>query len=194
MVVSIHIGLRHCWKKTISVIVDYTIIARQINPTTVIYVLDVDLLDGGESKNHWCKRFCVPISEACSTSFHDFLEKFIRRVLITDSVLSSVGACKLMVFQKRMDQLDFPNQQPTALSMLRDFMILKSVTVIEHDLFVGDAIFNDDSDLAMFRYKKNKKIVRHKNLMVISRCWFQKVFWSFNLIDIFRINFYYCNV
>ena len=64
MVVSIHIGCRHCGKKTISVIVDYTIKARQLNPTTVIYVLDVDLLDGGESKNHWCIRFLVSISEA----------------------------------------------------------------------------------------------------------------------------------
>ena len=46
MVVSIHINFKHCGKKTISVIVEYTIIARQLNPTTVIYVLDVDFLDG----------------------------------------------------------------------------------------------------------------------------------------------------
>ena len=52
MVVSIHIGFGHCGKKTISVIVYYYIIARQINPTTVIYVVDVDLLDGGDIKNH----------------------------------------------------------------------------------------------------------------------------------------------
>ena len=77
---------------------DYTIKARQLNPTTVIYVLDVDLLDGGECKNHWCIRILVPIGVACSTSFHDFLEKFIRRVLITDSVLSSIGAFELIVF------------------------------------------------------------------------------------------------
>ena len=72
MVVSIHIGFRHCGKNTISVILDYTIKARQLNLTTVIYVLEVDVLDGGESKNHWCIRYLVPISEACSTSFHDF--------------------------------------------------------------------------------------------------------------------------
>ena len=52
MVVSIHIGFRHCGKKTISVIVDYSIKAPQINPTTVIYIMDVELLDGGEIKNH----------------------------------------------------------------------------------------------------------------------------------------------
>ena len=92
MVVSIHIGFRHCGKKTISVIVDYSIKARQINPTTVIYVVNPELLDGGEIKNHWCIRFLVPISDTCSKSFHDFLEKFFRRVLITDPVLSSIGA------------------------------------------------------------------------------------------------------
>ena len=166
MVVSIHIGFRHCGKKTISVIVDYSIRARQINPTTVIYVMDVDLLDGGEIKNHWCIRFLVPISEACSTSFHDFLEKFIRRVLITNPVLSSIGAFKLMVFQNRIDQLDLPDKQHTALDMLKDFMILKCITVIEHDdLFFGEAIFNDEPDLAMFRYKiDDKKILSHVNL------------------------------
>ena len=70
-----------------------------------------------------------------------------------------------MVFQNRIEQLDFPDKQHTALDMLRDFMILKSITVIEHDdLFFGDEIFNDDPDLAMFRYKKETKIVSHENL------------------------------
>ena len=77
MVVSIHIGFRHCGKKTISVIVYYTINGRQLNPTTINYVLDVDLLDGCKIKNHWFKRVIVPISEACSTSFHNVFEKFI---------------------------------------------------------------------------------------------------------------------
>ena len=96
-------------------------------------MVDVELLDGGEIMNHWCIRFLVPISEACSTSLHDFLEKFIRRVFITDPVLSSIGAFELMVFQYRIDQLDFLDKQHTALDKLRDFMILKSITVIEHD-------------------------------------------------------------
>ena len=51
MVLSIHIGFRHCWKRTISVIVDYTIMRRQLNPTNVIFVVNVKLLDGGEVKN-----------------------------------------------------------------------------------------------------------------------------------------------
>ena len=165
MVVSIHIGFRHCGKKTISIIVDYTIKARQLNPTTVIYVLIVELLDGGEIKNLWCILFLVSISEACSTSFHDYLEKFIHRVLITDSVLSTIRAFELMVFQNRINQLDFPKQQQTALDMLKDFMILKSITVIEHDdLVFGDAIFNDEPDLSMFRFIKEKQIVSHQKL------------------------------
>ena len=154
MVVSIHIGFRHCWKKTISVIVDYTIKARQINPTTVMYVAVVELLDMGKTKDHWCIRFLVPTIDAFRMSFHDFLEKFIRRLLITDYVLSSIGAFELMMFQNRIDQLDFPQQQQTDLNILRDYMISKSIAVIEHnDLVYGDLIFNDEPDLAMFRYK-----------------------------------------
>ena len=122
MVLSIHVGFRHCGKKTISVIVDYTIKSRQLNPTTVIYVVDVELLDGGETKYHWCIRFLVLNIEAFRKSFHDFLEKFIRSVLITDSVLSSIGAFELMEFQNGLEQLDFPKQQQTALNILRDYI------------------------------------------------------------------------
>ena len=155
MVVSIHICFRHCGNKTISVIVDYKIIALQINPITVIYVMDVELLDGGEIKNQWSIRFLVSISETCSTSFHDFREKFIRRVLTTDFVLSSIIAIELIMFQNKMNQLDFSKQQQTALDVLRDFMFLKGITVIEHDdLFFGNANFAEEPDHAMFRYKK----------------------------------------
>ena len=70
-----------------------------------------------------------------------------------------------MVFQNRIDQLDFPDKQHTALDMLKDFMILKSIIDIEHDDFFGEAIFKDEPDLAMFRYKKeDKKIVSNRNL------------------------------
>ena len=80
--------------------------------------------------------FCVPIIEAFSMSFHDFLETFIRKVLITDSVLSSIGDFELMVFQNRIDQLYFPKQQQTNQNILRDYMISKSIDVIENnDLF-----------------------------------------------------------
>ena len=56
-----------------------------------------------------------------------------------------------MVFQNRIDQLDFPQQQQTDLNILRDYMIFKSIAVIEHnDLFYGDLIFNEEPNLAMF--------------------------------------------
>ena len=92
MVLSIHIGLRYCWKKTISVIVNYIIKSRQLNFTTVIFVVHVELLIEGEVKNQWCICFLVPITEASHVFFHDFLDRFIRKILITDSVLSSFGA------------------------------------------------------------------------------------------------------
>ena len=82
-----------------------------------------------------------------------------------------------MVFQNRMDQLDFPKQQQTALDILRDFMFFKGITVIKHDdLFFDDANFADKPDLAMFRYKKeDNKIVSHEDLdhdikMIIQNC------------------------
>ena len=52
MVFSIHIDCKKCRKKTISVIVDYTIKTRQLDPTSVIYVGDVELLDKGETKDN----------------------------------------------------------------------------------------------------------------------------------------------
>ena len=151
---SIHIGFRHCGKKTLSVIVDYTTESRQLDPTTVIKVEDVELYDGGVTKDHWCIRFLVPTIEAFGNSFHNFLDTFIRRVLITNCVFSSIGAFELMEFQNKMNQLDFPKQQQTALDILRDYMISKSIIVIEHDdLFIGDVIFNKEPNLEMFRYK-----------------------------------------
>ena len=142
-----------------------------------MYVLDVELLDGGKTKDHWCIRFLVAIIEAFSMTFHEFLEKFIRRVLITDSVLSSIGAFEL-VFQNRIDQLDFPQQQQTALNILKDYMISKSIAVIKHnDLFYGDLIFNDEPDLAMFRYKnENEKFVSHEELQNIKMLGSEGVF------------------
>ena len=49
--------------------------------------------------------------------------------------------------------------------MLKDFMILKSITAIEHDkCCFGKPIINDEPNPAMWRYKKyDKKIVSHEN-------------------------------
>ena len=53
MVSLIYIGFRHCGKRTISVILDYIIKSRQLNPTTAIFVVNVELLDKGEITNQW---------------------------------------------------------------------------------------------------------------------------------------------
>ena len=63
-------------RKTISVIVDYTIKNRVLNLTTVNYVANIKLIDGDKTKDHWCNRFLVPIIKAFSMSFHDFLKQF----------------------------------------------------------------------------------------------------------------------
>ena len=102
-------------------------------------------------------------------SFHDFLEQFIRKVLITDSVLISIGAFELIVFQNWIDLLDFPQQQQTNLNISRDYINSKSISVIKHnEFFYGDLIFNDEPDLAMFRYKnENEKFLSHTELQNI---------------------------
>ena len=123
---------------------DYTTKSRQLDSTTVIKVVDVELLDGGVTEDNWCIRFLVPTIEAFGNLFHNFfLDTFIRKVLTTDSVLISIGAFELMEFQNKLNQLDFPKQQQTALDILRDYNISKRIIVIEHDLFIGDFIFNN---------------------------------------------------
>ena len=49
-------------------------------------------------------------------------------------------------------------QQQTELDMLRSFIFFKNITVIENnDIIFGNAIFNEEPDLEMFRYKKEEK-------------------------------------
>ena len=107
MISSIDIGCRHCGKRTITVIVDYTIKNRQLNPKTVIFVVNIERLDGGAVKNQQCRRFLLFITEASNVSFHDFLDRFIRKYLIIDSVLSSIGTFKLMEFKNKISQINF---------------------------------------------------------------------------------------
>lgn len=65
-----------------------------------------------------------------------------------------------------MDQLDFLIQQQIALEILRNFMILKRIIVIEYDnLFFNDAILNEEPDLAMFRYKNKKQEICEPRLI-----------------------------
>ena len=125
-------------------------------------MVNVQLLDAGEITDDWYIRFLVPVSEAFRQSFDDVLENFIRTVLITDSVLSSIGAVELMAFQNSIDQLDFFHQQQTLINNLKKYMISKSITVIEHDdLFIGNAIFINKPDLAIFQYQSENEILHH---------------------------------
>ena len=107
MVSSIHIGFRHCEKSTISVIVDYTNKSRELNSTNVIFVVNFEHLDGGKVKNQWCIRFLEPITEAFHVLFHDFLNRLIMKVLITDSILSLIRAFQLKEFKNKISQIDF---------------------------------------------------------------------------------------
>ena len=116
MVSSIHIRFRHCGKRTISVIVDYTIKSRQLNPTTVIFVVNVKLLDKGEVNNQWCIRFLVHITEAFHMSFYNFLKRLIRKVLITDSVLISIEAVELMEFKNHISKINFQQNKQCLIS------------------------------------------------------------------------------
>ena len=67
-------------------------------------------------------------------SFHNFLDRFIRKVLMTDSVLSSIGAFELMEFKNKISQIDFQQKQ-TLLQILKDYMFSKGITILEHDDF-----------------------------------------------------------
>ena len=156
MVLSIHIGFRHCGYMIISVIVDYTIKSRQHNLTTVIVVVNVELLDGGEVKNQWCRRFLVPITEGSHVFFQNFLKRFIQKVLITYFVLSSIGAFEVMEFKSKINQINF-QQQKTSLHILKDYMFSQGIAILEHDDFVGKASCNNEPHLHVFRFKQDDK-------------------------------------
>ena len=153
MVSSIHIKFRQCGKRTISVIVDYTIKSRQLNPTTVIFVVNVELCDGGEVKNQLCTCFLVLITESSHVVFHNYLNRFIRKVRITDSVLNSIGAFELIEFNNKISQIDF-QQKHTSLHILKDYMFSKRITIIELDDFFFNASSNQ-SKLHVFRFKQD---------------------------------------
>ena len=103
---SFPIGRRQCGEKKISGEVTYTIKARQINISTFIYAVGVILVNGNKNKDHWVLRFLVPISHHIRYWFITFLQRLIRTVIITDSVLYSIGALELMKFQNKIDQHD----------------------------------------------------------------------------------------
>ena len=92
--------------------------------------------------------------EAYNVSFHDFLDRFIRKVLITDFVLSSIKAFEVMEFKNKISQIDFQQKQ-TSLHILKDFMFSKGITILEHDDFGVNASSNNEPHLHVFRFKQD---------------------------------------
>ena len=54
-------------------------------------------------------------------------------VIITDSVLYSIGAVELMKFQNKIDEHDITVQEKAELEDLRKSMLSMGVTILEHD-------------------------------------------------------------
>ena len=92
------IGYRQCGLNKIPIRVKYILKGRPINLTTDIVAPAIDLLYGKLIKNHWSLRVLVPNKHSSSQSIILLLERFIRGVFITDSVLNSICAFNLMKF------------------------------------------------------------------------------------------------
>ena len=56
----------------------------------------------------------------------------------------------MMKFQNKFKDHDLSQEQNARLDNLRGKMLLMGITIIEHDLFVGNAISTEEPDLAMF--------------------------------------------
>ena len=164
MVSSIHIGCRHCRKKTISFVVNYKFRSKQLNSKTVIFVVNAELIDGGKVKNQWYIRVFVPITKASLVSFYNFLDRFIQKVLITNFVLSSIGAFVLIKFINKINQIDFKQQQ-TSVYILTDIMFSKGITFLAPDDFCFNASSNNKPYLHLFRFKQDdKEFVTEENV------------------------------
>ena len=121
--------------------------------------MSIDLIDDNDIKNHWFLWLLVPVYYSSSQYFILFLERFIKTVLITDSVLYSIGALELMKFQNRIKDHDLSGQEKATLEDIRNQMLSMNITFIEHeDLFFDGTSFHDEPELAMFRYKDDDKI------------------------------------
>ena len=64
--------------------------------------------------------------------FYSFLERLIRTVIITDSVLYTIGAVEVMKFQNKIDKHDITVQENAELEDLRKSMLSIAVTILEH--------------------------------------------------------------
>ena len=117
-------------EKKITVKVKYPLKKHQINFATVIYAVGIELYDNEDIKNHWCLRILVPITSSSSYAFHSVLNESIKTVLITDSVLFSIGAVELMRFQNKIEDHDLFQQQQAVLDNLRKEIFSIDVTIL----------------------------------------------------------------
>ena len=77
-----------------------------------------------------------------------------------------------MKIQHNLNQHNLPQQHQTAQNILRDLIISRGITVIEHDILFGGICFKDEPYLAIFWYKQKEKGQSPEN-----------VFWLVNLIE-----------
>ena len=97
------------------------------------------------------------------------MESCIRDVFLTDSVLNSIWAFNLK-FEKKFKDHDQSQVENARLDNLRIRMLLMGITIIEHEgLFFGGAIFIQEPDRAMFRYKWEDDKLRIKKMALQSR-------------------------
>ena len=69
-------------------------------------------------------------------------------------MLNSICAFSLIKFQKRFKNHDLSQKENARLDNLKRRMFLICITIIEHeDLCFDGAIFKEEPDIAMFRYK-----------------------------------------
>ena len=75
-----------------------------------------------------------------------------------DSVLYSIYALELMKFQNGIEDNDFSKQEKASVEDIINQMLSMNISFIEHkDLFFGWTSSNDESVIAMFRYKDDDK-------------------------------------
>ena len=165
------IGYRQFGVKEIPIRVKYLLKGRTINLGTDNVAVAISLLDGKDIKNDWSLRLLVPNKHSSNQSFISLLQNFIRDVFITVSVLNSIGALNLIKFQTSSKITIYLKKKNARLDNLRRRMFLMGITIIEHkDLCFDGAIFKEEPDLAMFRYK-NEDEELHMNMQA-SECAF----------------------
>ena len=128
----------------------YTTKCWQINFTTVIYVVGIDMYYGKGILGHWCVRFLVITT---LSGFHYFLDECITTILISDS-LNSVQEDKNTRFK-----FTFILKPKHAFDLLRENMLANGITILEHDDLCFSATSNNEPHLHVFRFKQDDEFV-----------------------------------